>query len=243
EVLPPLLGGKHARPWEADHLPANRLRADEVEPVRKYGFTDDGSRPSWWQTVSVPCYFERFNLLNYLAPEWLPQRARIERFAGMGDSGWAPMPLPPLTVAQRRRATALAHQEYSSYLTKFRLGGPACRALRDLLSLARLEGIAGALVLMPEGQQFRSWYSQGAKRQIQSFLDHLRRQFGVPVIDARTWIADRDFADSHHLLPGGARLFSCRLEREVSALLRSKVRPSSTNPRLVSALSAPATTR
>jgi hypothetical protein len=37
----------------------------------------------------------------------------------------------------------------------------------------------------------------------------------VPVVDARTWLDDDDFTDSHHPLQRGAEKFTRRLGREL----------------------------
>ena len=46
---------------------------------------------------------------------------------------------------------------------------------------------------------------------IDAYLAGLSRDYGVAVIDARTWVAEDGFFDSHHLLPAGASTFSRRL--------------------------------
>ena len=46
-------------------------------------------------------------------------------------------------------------------------------------------------------------------------LADLRREWGVPVIDARDWVADKDLWDTHHLLPEGAEVYTDRLGREL----------------------------
>jgi hypothetical protein len=116
-----------------------------------------------------------------------------------------------------RAATEHARQAYEEHLSGFRLGGPSAAALRELLELCRAEGISAALVLMPEGSEFRSWYPPAARAQIDHFLDELCRDCGAGVIDARLWLADEDFVDGHHPYPQGAARFSARLAREVIA--------------------------
>jgi len=221
EVFPPLLDGKQPRPWEANYLTANRLKFQEINFLQKYGF-DPRLLRTWWQVLSVPWYGQRFNLLSYVASGWLPLTDRLERFAGIDNSGWVAFPYANPPREARRIATEKAHQEFVSFLTDYRLGGPSCRALCDLLDLCRQQGIRAGLVLMPEGTQFRSWYESGASQQIQAFLGQLQGHYGVPVVDARTWVADEGFADSHHLLPQGARVFSQRLEGEVQKILKKK---------------------
>jgi hypothetical protein len=48
----------------------------------------------------------------------------------------------------------------------------------------------------------------------------LQKEYAVEVIDARCWVADKDFADGHHVLEGGATTFTTRLCAEVQRLLR-----------------------
>src|SRR5262249_35831439 len=106
----------------------------------------------------------------------------------------------------------------------FRVGGPPCQSLRELLELSRREGIDAALVLMPEGTEFRSWYPSGAWASVQSFLTDLSREYAAPIINAREWVPDTDFLDSHHLLPRGANTFTTRLGREGLAPLLDRHR-------------------
>ena len=67
---------------------------------------------------------------------------------------------------------------------------------------------------MPEGTWYRSWYGTGVEHELQAFLGGLRDQFGADVVDARTWVADEEFNDSHHLLQSGAACFTDRLTQE-----------------------------
>ena len=54
----------------------------------------------------------------------------------------------------------------------------------------------------------------GVEEELQGFLNGLREEFGVGVVDARTWVADGEYSDSHHLLQSGAARFTERLTRE-----------------------------
>jgi hypothetical protein len=52
------------------------------------------------------------------------------------------------------------------------------------------------------------------------------KEFGAAVLDAREWMPEEDFADSHHLLAPGGRRFSVRLaEEHLLPLLRRSGRP------------------
>src|SRR5262249_25720865 len=86
-------------------------------------------------------------------------------------------------------------------------------AMRDLLDFARTEGYMVGVILMPEGPAFRGWYPPYARDQITAYVDELAREFAVPVIDARDWIEEDGFSDSHHMLAEGATAFTDRLSR------------------------------
>ena len=57
---------------------------------------------------------------------------------------------------------------------------------------------------------------------IDAHLHSVSERWGVPLIDARDWLGDDAFYDSHHLLPRGAAAFTERFEREsLPPLLRN----------------------
>ncbi len=99
-------------------------------------------------------------------------------------------------------------------MTHFHLGGPACDALRELLDDSRRDGVKTALVVAPEGPEFRGWYPPKTWRTIRVWLERLSREYDAPLVNAREWIDEDDFMDSHHLLKAGAARFTERLGRE-----------------------------
>ena len=116
--------------------------------------------------------------------------------AARGRSGWQPLSLRS-PGCQSRRAVDFAYQQYSVYLKDFHLGGLTCRALEDLLDLCRQERISRALLLMPEGSEFRSWYPADSWAQIDSYLQNLSRNYAAPLINAREWVDDDGFTDDN----------------------------------------------
>ena len=78
------------------------------------------------------------------------------------------------------------------------------RALRTSLELCRACGVPAALVLMPEGTDFRAWYPPAVAAALADLLTGLAAEFGVSLIDARPWLSDEAFSDGHHMLPDGA---------------------------------------
>jgi hypothetical protein len=83
---------------------------------------------------------------------------------------------------------------------------------------------------MPEGSEFRSWYTPAMQAGIDSFLEQLSRAHRVPLIDARTWVPDEDFQDAHHLVAPGADTFTDRLAREAELMRNPKHETRNPNP-------------
>ncbi len=216
EVLPPVLAGQVRLP-EIDGLAPERLRHRELALVERQIPERAGWRADWWQAWPVPCHTHRFAIMSRLAPGLLPSQVRLDWFRGADDTGWVKPPWPDVTPERYRAALERTRVEYAYYLNGFRLGGPSPPALREMLDLCREERLPATLVLMPEGSDFRGWYSAAAWGQVEGFLAELRADYGVGVVDARAWVPDEEFADSHHLTPKGAERFSERLGREVLA--------------------------
>lgn len=117
--------------------------------------------------------------------------------------------------AEARRRTDFARIQYLSTLQRFHIAATADRPTRHLVEWCRREGIPLLFYLAPEGSEFRSWYSADARAQINDYCARLRREYGVTVIDARTWLPDEYFIDSHHTVPRGAVAFTERFGAEV----------------------------
>jgi hypothetical protein len=135
------------------------------------------------------------------------------------DFGWHIASTVPFPEDQRDKRVEQARGGYSPGLSRFRLGKKPTRALRELLDLCRSEKIPAALVVMPESSEFRSWYSEEAKKAIYDFLSELHQTYGIPIVDADRWLADPDFEDGHHTLLHGADVFTYRLHAELPRLL------------------------
>jgi hypothetical protein len=146
-----------------------------------------------------------------LAPSLLPWNQRWWKNRLPEDE-----PVESSAVAPERRQQALeqAHTEYAENMRNTRLGGEGYRCLRELLARVRGDGVPAALVIMPEGPAFQSWYAPGAYRAVRDGLDDLAAGFGVVVLDLHDGMAEADFYDSHHLIPGSAARFTERLGKE-----------------------------
>jgi hypothetical protein len=215
EVMPALLHGDDP-PGEVFQLPAHRLQWRDVPLVERYaGSAARGLARDWWWSELLPVRAHGEAAVAGLVPRLLNPHTQPMWWKEMDGCGWVSLTQPSF-VAREGRERTLNHcrQLWGPQLARLRHGGPACRALEDLVVTARGEGITTALVVMPEGPAMRSWYNPDGWRNLRAYLEGLERQFGCCLVDAREWMAEEEFADSHHLIAAGARRFSERLGRE-----------------------------
>jgi hypothetical protein len=121
--------------------------------------------------------------------------------------------------AERLRLLGVTWYTFYPTLRRLSVGKGPSRALRDLLDLCRREEIPVVLVLMPESAVFRSWYAPESLAPARGLLAQLRETYGVRVIDASDWLADKDFVDGHHAQGSGADVFTTRLREELGRIL------------------------
>jgi hypothetical protein len=193
----------------------SRWNAGDVRRLAPYA--NDSSRlwRTWANHRIAPWHALRFPLMNHWQPGWLPTSKRVDfQWANMDGFGWLRYPVDSVPDDERERLTAAAGDSYRKQLTDYRIGAMSDRALRDVANRCLQEGIPVAFFLMPEGPAFASWYSPGAKERFRDYAQKLSRDTGAPIFDASEGFSERDFADSHHLLPGGAARFTRKLAAE-----------------------------
>jgi hypothetical protein len=165
----------------------------------------------WGWDRALPCISAQRVLLSCSVPQLLPEWARMERFwKGVSESGWRVYGRERVSEAEYAEGLQVARERYYKLLQRFRIRPVPDRAVRDMLSKCREAHIPVVLYLMPEASGFRAWYSAESQIVLPEYLDRLRREYGVRVIDARDWLPDDAFADGHHLLRGGATAFTTR---------------------------------
>jgi hypothetical protein len=213
EVLPALLQITYAAevPTFIKHLAGKDLSV-----VRRYSPIPQELYRQWGQNHLVPWYSYRFSLLSSFAPTWLPPACRENALArGLNRLGWLAEQDPANADQQRPGRLEHTREEYFEFMQHLSISEGPDRALRELLDFCRRKRIKVALYLMPEGPVFRSWYRPVTHQALNGYLTRLQREYGVPVIDARDWLAgEGDFYDSHHLLPRAAAAFTQRFGRE-----------------------------
>jgi hypothetical protein len=205
--------------------------------VEQYaGASRPGIRREWLRSVANPLYRSRISLLS----EWLPQLVPfpygvIARGSDVDSSGQSFIEDRAISPEDRARNVDLTLRIYQEGLKHFRWAdfppGSPYHNLRELLTSCRDNGTRVALLLMPEGPQFRSWYPPGVREKTKEFFDTLAAEYHVPLVDAQTWMSEEELVDSHHLTYAGATRFTRRLAEELTPLVHT-LRASSDQARL-----------
>lgn len=124
-----------------------------------------------------------------------------------------------VTSFDRERRTAAAFKNNAEYLRRLRARPAADRAFRDTLREATDNGIRVVLLRSPEGPTFRAWYDPETLARFDAYIAEVAAEFHIPILDARLWLEEEDFFDSHHVLKRGADKFTARFAKELPALL------------------------
>jgi hypothetical protein len=142
-------------------------------------------------------------------------KKRIEDSLPVDSNGWFPLPWETITAEAKQRGLLDGIEKIKPLLEGLHPDPRSDRALRELLEECRRHGIKTALILMPEPSFTRGWYSPQTRRLVREYLTRIQQQEQVPIIDARAWQPDDEFADASHMARVGVPAFSARLGREV----------------------------
>ena len=200
EVLPATLFQEPV--WsDFDFLKISRVSFDELPLLCKYNQFPARLRAHWIQSQAAPWYVNRFFLLSHFAPDWLPLNLRTNDWHKIDGNGFHYGVFPVLLDEfTRQQQIASAEKQYAAALQDFSISDKSDQAMHELLDLCHDQHIPALLYLMPEGERFRSWYPPAAREKIRYYLQGVTEEYGTPIVDARTWFHEGDFADSHHLL-------------------------------------------
>jgi hypothetical protein len=167
----------------------------------------------WVKGRAVPWFSFRHRLLSRALPDW----SAVVPVTGQpgyqtDDYGWFADPR-----GHEPGSAEMWRVIYQKPLHNFCVMPCNSAALRATLRACADRKIQALLVIPPEGPKFRGWYGPGTELAFREFLDVLKSEFGVGVIDARDWLASEDdFIDSVHLTRGGAAKFTDRFAVEVA---------------------------
>jgi len=233
EIHPLLL---HGGPGfgELASLDASRLDWPDIRLLAPYIDRPEKLRFDWCRSRLAPCFYQRFCWLHYFAPCWLPRNDPLFIWNRLDRCGGLQLDLPEGSERQFDQRVADSIREYAVAFDRFQVTEAPDRALRELLSRCREEGIAAALFLMPEEDRFRAAYSIEARAELEAYLRTLRSEYRCAVLDAENSrlvadLAESNFVDGHHLSAQGARRFSAWFGAEMFACMEP---PSGTERRL-----------
>jgi hypothetical protein len=217
ETHPWFLFQSYNRVADKEHfLPVPRLQPRDLFVLFRYDAQPEQLLREFVNRAWAPWYYHRHDIQNYLVPQWVKRSERIGVWDYTDRHGWEGELAnvasgPPLTMAERvasARYHIVAMKDAPIFLE-------STRAYRDIVTMCQRMGIPVMLVRMPEMQAMREESPPALKEKIQHFYDELVHDTGVPMIDARDWVADEHFRDGFHLLVEGSAIFSSRLEREL----------------------------
>jgi Protein of unknown function (DUF1574) len=216
EILPSMLA-RRTTPLESELFFADRVRHSELPHLTQFGYDSDKVRERYWRSSLLPVSHLRFQLMSRVIPSWLPFHLRMDAGRGGDDHGWGTTITQTISKEKRAASLAQANREYAPYLVDFTPGGDACRALESMLKVCHDRGIPVKLVLMPEGPIFRSWFPEVGYLRLLAYLESIATDNGTSLVNARDWLDEDRFYDSHHMFAQGAEEFSRRLAREAIA--------------------------
>ena len=211
EVHPALVTTNGGKPIELRGLFLEQLRHSELAQIQSYGYLDAEAGKDWAFANLVPNAGLRFPLLGRLLPTWSLTWLRFDWGRKTDAWGWNGCPWSEVTPTERAGALSQAKREYQGVLETLHFDTAAAQALKDLLELTRRENIPTKLLLLPEGETFRSWYPPEVEARLSEFLQSLETEYGVACLNTRTWMPEGAFMDSHHLMQPGAKEYSAKL--------------------------------
>ncbi len=188
-----------------------RLRPVDEGVVRDYFHAPDRTlltlRRNRWFGVSA----HRKPLLNQIAPRWLPVAARTDgTWDKIDATGWLPGHAA-VEADTAAKAWAATEGYYRPLFDGYHVGADSDRALGQLVAEARAAGVPVGLLVLPESAAFTRLMPPEVRAAAADHLTRMGATLGVPLIDARGWVADDELPDGFHLTQAGAAAVSRRL--------------------------------
>jgi hypothetical protein len=212
EYWPPFLRGDGTY-HEQHRIDARRLRTTDEPTVREFFDTPDAVWAVRHGDSPIPLVAHRHGIVSRVCPELLPHAARTDPFwRNLDGWGWWPGRVSA-TPQQIDAGWPAVEAFYRPMYAGYAVHPQHAAAYRTVLRECRDRGVPVVLLRMPETARFRQFQTAEAERQGDGFLDDITSEFGVPVIDARTWAEDEHLPDGFHLTRSGAEVFTRRLAR------------------------------
>jgi hypothetical protein len=218
EIWPPYLTNQIGGWADQDPISGNRLQWRDLKSVRCFLGHSFPLRKQWFLSRLNPWGDQKNILLSLYFRSFLARQ-------DLRDAGWRTLDswgclgvtkcLPEADPETRQKAFAAGHEIVRPALEHFQVTWEADRALREMLELCARNGISAILLFLPESSECQNWYPAEANQRVADYLGELRKNHGVPIVNARRWIADSRFLDGYHPSWKGAADFSSALEHNV----------------------------
>lgn len=182
----------------------------EREDFLSYGFT----HAEIWENMA------------YVRPEmlcWYSFRNRLAKPDQLKRALLGPEPSPSATfggpVNLRDRVTAEVRQQqqdaakghHLKEIARIQLPEHARQALARILQTCQQQQIQAVVLISPEGPFFQALYDAAHWQAFRAEIVALAAEHKTRFLDARDWLAEEDFYDSHHPVRPGAERFTKRL--------------------------------
>jgi hypothetical protein len=217
EVFPSLYNRPLDRSLEEVWFQEGRLRHAEVTELRPFHSNTKRIWRRWLRFRLKPWGGIERCLEDYLDPlsPDRPDHPGDYDLTVIDPFGWEPHFRAGITDTQRAYYREVAQNQYRSAMGPYEPAPNAFLALKGILDTCEQLHLPIALVMMPEGPFFRSFYPTGMQEHLTETFTTICRERKVLLVNARDWLAEEEMYDSHHALPAGAQRFSIRLRDEV----------------------------
>lgn len=225
EFWPPFLRGDLVF-REQTRIDPKRLRTVDEPTVREFFDDPDAVWAARHGDSVVPLLAHRRTILTRLCPDLIPQAERTDTVWREVDGwGWWPGRVSA-TPEQIAGGWHTVETFYGTLFATYRIDPTHDRAFRTLLAECRDRSIPVTLVRMPESPRFAALHTPTSVRMADDYLAGVVTQFGVPVIDGRTWADDDHLPDGFHLTRVGAEAFTRRFARVMPRATTNSTSPA-----------------
>jgi len=195
-----------------------RARRDEIDEYCTFSFYPEVTRDVWERSRIDPIYKYGMKLphqalslrLIPIPPLWRLEKHFYDKW------GWVKVPPAPIPKEEFDEGFAKAKAYFMDDPATFEVSENNRRAMKLILDLCSKEKVDVFLFQMPEAKEYQALYSDHVNAVIKSYLDQVKSDYGVPMLDCRLWYPDKqDYTDGSHLNATGVEKFTPRFVDEV----------------------------
>lgn len=213
-----------------------RARRNELDELCSYSADPARTRRLWWESRVNPFFKDGMKVPGQtlawrLIP--IPMPWRVDKKNLLDKWGWHPEPPAPIPPETYRKSFEIAKSQFASAFQDFKISPINDRVMRQILNLCGNSGIDVFMLRMPEGIDFQAFYTPQANGVMDSYLEKIKTEYGVSMIDARGWFPEKEaYTDGHHLNATGAAAFTLRFGGELFRSAKPQAARKDRNPLL-----------